>query len=202
MKTLNTKLALLAITFFTIATNISCSKNDDPIVTPLPVVLAPLQDPLQGYLVASGFNEETITILNNLDRELGYSFIPLVNGKITAVVVKIPDTRSALKVTIWDKTTATVLRTETIDITSSGVETIKIISPLDLIKDKEYFVSMNSNDYYYHKKANGSDVTYPFIVGDIKVTSYAERPGVVQQLIPNFPGLSGYIGDCSFKFQK
>lgn len=201
MKTLNTKLAILAITLLTIATNTSCSKNDDPVATPLPIVVAPLQDPLQGYLNASGFNEVTESIVNNFDRELGYSFIPLVNGKITAIVVKIPDTRSALKVTIWDKTTATVLRSETIDITSSGIETVKIISPLDLIKDKEYFVSMNSNDYYLHKKANGSNVTYPFIVGDIKVTSYAERGGE-QQFIPNSTSLNGYVGDCSFKFQK
>lgn len=201
MKIFKTKLSIIAITFFTIIVATSCSKDDDPVVTPLPIAVVPEQDPLQGYLNASGFNEVTESIVNNFDRELGYSFIPLVNGKITAIVVKIPDTRSALKVTIWDKTTATVLRSETIDITSSGVETIKIISPVVLIKDKEYFISMNSNDFYLHKRTILANVTYPFIVGDIKVTSYAERGGA-QQFIPDIPSLSGYVGDCSFKFQK
>jgi hypothetical protein len=69
---------------------VSCSKKDEPIVaTPM----ASEQDPLNDYLIASGFNEMTESIVNNFDRELGYSFIPLVNGKITAIVVKIPDTR-------------------------------------------------------------------------------------------------------------
>lgn len=201
MKTLNTKLAILAITLLTIATNISCSKNDDPVVTPLPVVVAPLQDPLQGYLAASGFNQVTASIINSGNAEFGYSFVPLVNGKITAIVVKIPDTRTALKVTIWDKTTATVIRSETMDITTSGVETIKIITPLDLIKDKEYVITMNSNDFYDHRKTDNSNAVYPFVVGDLKITSYGYAVGA-QQVMPNSIFLPGYAGDCSFKFQK
>ena len=203
MKTLNTKLALLAITFFTIATNISCSKNDDPIVTPLPVVLAPLQDPLQGYLNASGFNQVTTLITNIVDGEFGYTFIPLVSGKITAVAVKIPDTNSALRVTIWDKGTGNVLRTETLNIAAANVETIKAIQPLDLVKDKTYLISMNTNDVVSHRKTDLSATVYPFVVGDIKITNfYGPATSGTQQIMPSSFISNAYYGDCSFKLQK
>jgi hypothetical protein len=201
MKTLNTKLALLAFTFFTIATNISCSKNDDPMVTPLPVVLAPLQDPLQGYLAASGFDQVTTNRTNQGNTETGYSFIPSVNGKITAIVVKIPDTNPTVRVTIWDKTTSSVISTEILNINSANTEIIKPIIPINLIKDKEYVISMNTDDYYLRKKNDNSNVTYPFIVEDIKITS-CRGGGGAAQIIPTIEPVDRFLGDCSFKFQK
>ena len=183
------KTVLLAVITFLV---FSCSK-DDP--------AAPLQNPLSGYLTASGFNQLTVNNINNGDYEFGYSFIPSVNGKITALVAKLPDVRSGMRVTIWDKTTATVLRTETIDVSAANVEVIKEINSLDLTKDKEYFITMNSNDWYQHKKTDNSIATYPFIVEDIKITSYGFSDGTTQTM-PTSPTSTYYAGDCSFKFQK
>jgi hypothetical protein len=197
MKTLKTTIALLLLTFFAF----SCSKDDPaPIQLPIPIVLAPLQDPLAGYLTASGFNQKTTNQVNLGDYEFGYSFIPLVNGKMTAIVAKIPDIRMGMRVTVWDKMTATVIRTETIDITAAGVVVTKAITALDLVKDKEYFLTFNSNDWYDRRRTDSSNTTYPFTVGDIKITSYSFISGTTQAL-PNSPQLS-YSGDCSFTFQK
>ena len=101
-------------------TLINCSKDDNPTPAP-PVVLAPLQDPLPGFLTATGFNQATVNVTNSGDYEFGYSFIPLVNGKMTAIVVKIPDSQLAMRVTIWDKVAGTVVRTETIYVPTAGV---------------------------------------------------------------------------------
>ena len=165
-------------------------------------VLAPLQNPLAGYLAASAFDQKTVNFINEpTNYEFGYSFIPLVNGKMTAIVVKIPDARLGMRITVWDKAAGTVIRTETIDVATAGVEVTKQITALDLIKDKEYILSMNSNDWYERSRTNEAAVTYPFTVGDIKVTSYSYRDGTAQA-IPNTPVLNYYAGDCSFKFQK
>ena len=102
---------LLLFTMGIFLTN--CSKDDDPPAA----VLAPLQDPLAGYLTATGFSEKTDNFINSGDYEFGYSFIPLVNGKITDIVAKLPEARLAMRVTIWDKLAGSVLRTETIDVT-------------------------------------------------------------------------------------
>lgn len=178
----------------------NCSKDDDPLPTP-PVVLAPLQDPLAGYLSATGFDQKTTNNVNSGDWEFGYSFIPLVNGKMTAIVVKIPDARLGMRVTVWDKVAGTFIRTESIDIVTAGVEVTKQITALDLIKDKEYILTMNSSDWYFRSRTNDAAVTYPFTVGDIKITSYLIRLGTAQ-VIPNTPVSIYYSGNCSFKFQK
>jgi hypothetical protein len=202
---MKTNLLSVAKNFFKIALLVCatsvftyCSKSDDPVV-----IVPPIQEqnPLEGYMTASGFSQKTTNVLDSGDYEFGYSFIPLVNGKMTAIVAKIPDVHAAMRITIWDKVAGTVLRTETLDITSSGVEVTKVISAIDLVKDKEYFITFNSNDWYDHRKTDSANVTYPFTVGDIKVTGYSYIDGTTQAM-PNSPQLSYYAGDVSFKFQK
>lgn len=176
----------------------NCSKEDD---TAPPEVLAPLQDPLPGYLTTTGFDQTSFNKINDIDYEIGYSFIPLVNGKITAIVAKLPDARLGTRITIWDKAAGTVIRTEAIDVPTAGVEVIKQITAVDLIKDKEYVISMNSNDYYLRRKTDQTSTTYPLTIGDIKITSFAVTEGLTQ-VIPSFPLYDRYAGDFSFKFQK
>ena len=197
-KTLKTILAIVALA----TTIFSCSKSDDAtaVVVP-PVVAAPEQDPLAGYLIASGFNQETSSFVDAIVTESGFSFIPLVNGKITAIVVKIPDVQTGLRVTIWDKNSKTVIRTESIDVRTAATETIKQITAIDLIKEKEYFITMNSADRYVHEKTSGNAAAYPFIVEDIKITSYGGSVGTTQ-IYPTVFNTAVYSGDCSFKFQK
>ena len=178
----------------------NCSKDDAPASTP-PVVIAPLQDPLPGFLIASGFNQKTSNFINSVDYEFGYSFIPLVNGKMTAIVVKIPDASLGMRVTVWDKLAGTAIRTETFDVTTANVEVTKQITALDLVKDKEYLITMNTNDWYRRSKTNDAAVTYPFTVGDIKITAYSFKDGTAQAM-PVTSISSNYAGDCSFKFQK
>ena len=189
------KIALLLC--FSLTTTF-CSKDDTP--TP-PAVLAPLQDPLPGYLSASGFYQQTEIIINSDNFETGYSFVPLVNGKITAIAVKLPAVNNNVRVTIWDKATATAIRTERIDIPRVNTEIIKQITALDLIKDKEYIISINSNDYYAYVRSDFSNGNYPFTVGDIKITSFWYFEGS-SQTMPNTADFMAYLGDCSFKFQK
>jgi hypothetical protein len=181
----------IVILFTTLA---SCKKDKEE-------VLAPLQNPMDGYLAASGFNQKVTNQVNLGDYEFGYSFIPMVNGKITSIIAKLPDVRSGMRVTIWDKATATVLRTELIDVASSGVEVTKAITALDLVQNKEYFITMNSNDWYDRRKTDSSPATYPITVGDIKITSYSFISGAAQAM-PNSPQTTYYAGDVSFTFQK
>ena len=198
---MKTKISLLVITLFASAILFtSCSKdNDQPISVPIPIQE---QNPLPGYLAASGFDQTTIVTTNVLNFEIGFSFMPLVNGKITAIVLKIPEGQTnAIRVTIWDKAQQSIVRTENIVYTTADVEVIKTITPIDLVSGREYVISMNSNDYYIRKRTNGANVTYPFTTGDFKITSYNESGSSTQTFPP--PNVNfAYVGDCSFKFQK
>lgn len=190
------KVSLLATTILSVSVISACKKknNEPPVTEP--------QNPLAGYLAATGFNQKKDNFINAPSSyEFGLSFKPLVNGKLTEIVVKIPDINPSLRVTIWDKATATILRTELIAVTSSDTEIIKLISPLDLVKDKDYFISFNSSDYYNRSKTDNSASTYPVTVGDIVITSYAFRTGTAQ-IMPTNVQTTYYAGDLSFKFQK
>lgn len=187
------KVALVVALAFSMT---NCSKDDDPAPVANPEV-----NPLAAYLTTTGFNQVTTNQINLSSYEFGLSFIPNVNGKITALVVKIPDANPTLRITIWNKTTATVLKTETINYATAGVEVTKAIDALNVTAGTEYFVTFNSNDWYDRRKTDSSNITYPVTVGDISITSYAYRTGAAQAM-PNTPTLNYYAGDISFLFQK
>ena len=192
MKTLKIIFVFAILAIFT-----SCSKNDDE----TPITQNPEVNPLEGYLVSTGFNERTVPILIAPFSEFGLSFKPLVNGKITAVVVKIPDVNGALRVTIWNKTTATILKSEIINYTTAGVEVAKAIDPIHVIAGTEYMVTYNTDNWYIRYRTDGHSISYPVTVGDIRFTGFWHKSGTGQQL-PNMLLTAAYNGDLSFKFQK
>jgi hypothetical protein len=160
------------------------------------------QEPLADYIVAAGFDEETDTIIDNSsDFEFGFSFIPTVAGQINAIVARIPDANPTLRVTIWDFDTETVLKTVTLNVAAANSTATLEITPLVLEKNKEYMITMNSNDYYERYKTDITDAIYPISAGDINVTGYQWRPGSTQTFPTNI-GTDYYAGDASFIFQE
>lgn len=199
MKTI--KMIMGVILFISIFAT-SCSKDDDSAKIPtVATPLVPEQNPLSGYLTTTGFDQKVTNRVNQGDFEFGYSFIPLVNGKMTAIIAKIPDVHMGMRVTVWDKTAGIVLRSETIDNATAGVAVTKTIAALDLVKDKEYFLTMNSNDWYECRRTDNAIANYPITVGDIKITSYSFVEGTAQTM-PNAPQNYYFAGECTFKFQK
>jgi len=124
-----------------------------------------------------------------------------VKGKINAVVVKLPAVNSNLRVTVWDYATKTVIRSETVNVGSANTEIVKSIPELVLEKDKMYFISMNSNDWYKKNKPDNSNTVYPVTAGNIVFSEYRWVSGTAQNWPTNVS--SNYnAGDLSFKFQQ
>lgn len=159
------------------------------------------QNPLTGYLAATGFDQKLTENINLGDYEFGFSFKPSVNGKITAIVAKIPDAHAGMRVTIWNKATETVLRTESIDVVTAGVAVTKSIDALSITANTEYYITFNSNDWYDHRRTDNSNAAYPYAVGNIIITGYGYNSGTAQDF-PNSEQLNYNAGDISFKFVK
>lgn len=192
MKNLIIKGTLVAL-FFTGL--ISCS-SDDSDSGP---VVAPEENPLEKYISETGFT--TITnFVNSGDYEFGMRFKPAVDGTINKIFIKIPDARTNLRVTIWDVADGIIYRTEIIPSVTTNVEASKTIAPLALIKDKEYMITYNSNDWYKRHKADNSSITYPITAGNIVFTGYGWISGTAQNYPTNFE-TDYYAGDLSFAFQ-
>lgn len=172
----------------------SCSKDDSPSSTSFQE-----ENFFDGYLSTTGFNQEFVEFVNSGNFEFGLEFAPLVNGSITSLRLKLPDANPSLRVTIWDKVAGTIIKTEIVNVaTANTVYNFDIID-IPLVKDKEYAITMNSNDWYNRKKTDGTDATYPLTVGNIKIVNYIWSGGITQ----NYPGSESgsYVaGDLSFNF--
>ena len=118
---------------FIALTMTSCSKDDDASVT------FQEENPMPGFLQTSGFiSGKDIVSIPGGEAELGFSFIPKVNGTINALVNKTHVPNSNLKVTIWDKATGLSIATNYVNYVNAGIELVTTISPVSLQKNKEY----------------------------------------------------------------
>lgn len=176
----------------------SCSKDDDEAVRE-PIIYAE-ENPLNKYHESAGFTTVT-NFINSGNYEFGLVFSPNVKGKINAITVKLPDVNSSLKVTIWDYTAKTVLRTEIVNVATSNTLLTKAIEELALEKDKKYMITMNSNDWYKKNKPDNSNAAYPITAGNIKFLEYRWL-STLSQVFPTNISQDYNGGDLSFNFQQ
>lgn len=192
-----TKIQLFVILLLVVF-SISCNKDDDP--APIPVVYEE-ENPLAGYLATSGFDQATISLISDANSESGFSFRPTVKGKINALVLKGRGIEM-IRVTIWDKMTEAILRTETINLNATNTEIVKVITPLELVINKEYVITMNARGYYNRMRIDRAATSYPIVSGNISVTGCRYINDGINQTFPANAYTTQYKGDCSFKFQR
>jgi hypothetical protein len=154
---------------------------------------------LEGYLAATGFDESVENFINSGTYEFGLDFTPLVEGKITTLKVMLPEANPALRITIWDKQTNTVRRTEVVNVATADTEFMFDISDLELVKDNEYAITMSSNDWYNREKTDETNATYPLTVGNIQINAY-KWLSTSSQTYPTILSENYYAGDLSFDF--
>lgn len=183
-------LLVLSITFT------SCSKDDEPTKPTFPE-----ENFLSEYLSKSGFGEKEFKNINRGTFEFGVEFTPKVKGKINSFVVKLPDANSSLRITLWDATAKTVIKTEMVDVDEADKTKTFAIDAIALTKDKKYMITMNSNDWFKREKTDGSEVTYPVEAGNINVEKYGYISGI-DQVYPDSFYNDYYAGDLSFNFQQ
>ena len=135
--------------------------------------------------------------------EVGSSFKSLVKGNIKTLYVRIPDTSSILIVTIWDKSTQAKLLQTTVNITNSNTERVLDITPIAIEPNKEYIISMKTNDYYLYKKSGSTLISYPFTSGNIIYTATVSADPLTPGVMPTTAFNQGtYFGEVHFKFQQ
>ena len=177
----------------------SCSNNDTPIPTPF---VYSEENPFPTFQQESGYSETTNYIDDNNYYEIGFSFRPTAKGKINALVVNIPDVHSNIRVTIWDKSDAIAIRTEVVDVAVANTNNVIPIAPLSLDKDKEYLISMNTDDYYLLSNPQYQVAEYPIVAGNITVTGSRIIMSNSGQTMPDTDIVNVAFGICSFKFER
>lgn len=154
---------------------------------------------LEDYLDQSGFVQKEVVFINSGDYEFGLDFTPKVKGKITALKVMLPAANPSLRITVWNKAAGTIYRTETVNVANADTAFVFDISDLELIKDNEYTITMNSNDWYDRRRTDSGAATYPFVIGNIQINRYRWAGGSAQTYPANVSS-NYYAGDLSFTF--
>lgn len=175
---------------------ISCNKDDN---TTQPSVYQE-ENPFQALLTKNGYTNVSLQ-LDRPNNEFGFSFKTLVKGNINSLVIKIPTSSpSNIRVTLWDFTTKTILKTEYVEVFNTGATT-KIITPIPLESNKQYMLTMNSNQWYDYFEANDAVILYPSTFGNIVYTNFYYKE-TDNQIFPLNISDTVISGDLSFNFQQ
>ncbi len=161
------------------------------------------ENPYDGFLTASGYNQKTVGVVNIDMQEMGFIFRPLVTGQINKIVLRNSKSLNNVRVTIWDVATQLPIRTEVIPSITADVENTRPITPLKLEKFKSYLISYYSRDFYRRSRTNASAATFPIMVGNIDILSANAVNALTAQLrYPNTALPASVQGDVSFMFQQ
>jgi hypothetical protein len=181
------------------ALTISCSSDDD--APTAPVFLE--ENPIPALIADAGYSETSITDLAS-SAEVGYSFTPLVSGKINALMLSLPVANANTRVTLWDVDTQQAIQTIYVSVPTAATEVIKKITPIALVKNKKYALSFfNGKIYYLHSSPTSTSIPYPRTYGNIKIDDIVMVYTNGLQSFPTGDGLSSaYMGDVSMKFQQ
>ncbi len=170
-----------------------CSKNEDEEI----VVEATPQYPMKS-LIESGHMELKNSKQNSaIQFEAGYKFKSFKNGSIKALGVRVPD-NGEYRVTLWNFDTEEVLATVNITATSQLLS-FQDVEPININSGVDYFVSVNTNDYYIFN--DSGNVIFPAESEDILITQYRVRTGMnLNQLMPHQTSTTSYLGMVDIKF--
>ncbi len=169
----------------------SCSKNDDEIT----VVEASPQYPMKS-LIESGHMQVTYQKIDGpVTFELGYKFKSFKDGEIVALGIRVPN-NDVYRVTLWNVDTEEILVTKNI-VSSSGLLSFEDINSVNIYSGINYFVAINTNDYYQFSSPNTG--LFPVESNDILITGYGSNFGTSQTLPTTFSEQS-YLGVVDMKF--
>jgi len=165
----NTK---LVITAFVCVSILACKKNS---TTPPPVKKQ--ETPLQN-LVTTKFID-SVTIMNNGNFEIGYRFSSNKNGHITKLGCYMPDGLT-YRVALWDSTTKNLIVAVSVKVTDSTKFTYTDISPIPIVANKKYVVSINNTvggsnrNYFILRRKTPNTLTFPLTNASIMIEAQQE----------------------------
>lgn len=187
---MNTQKIILKLIVILITFN-SCSKSDDDAT----IIEAIPQYPMKS-LIESGHMQVTYEKVNEpVTFELGYKFKSFENGKIIALGIRVPS-NGEYRVTLWDLETESILSTKNIT-SSSGLLSFEDIAPIDIDSGTDYYVSINTNDYYQF--SSPEEGLFPVETGDILITGSSSSSGT-DQTLPVVFSEQFYLGIVDIKF--
>ncbi|CAL2102028.1 conserved protein of unknown function [Tenacibaculum sp. 190130A14a] len=167
---------------------LSCGKDDD--TTPEQASQYPMK-----ALIENGILDLQSTVNSPNTFEVGYKFKTFKNGKIKSVSIRVP-ANGSYRVSLWNFETEELLLTQEVQ-SSNGLISTEEISPIAITSSVDYFVSVNTSDYYVFNK--GGAAIFPSDIGDVLVKGYGSYLGT-SQMLPTTFSTTSYLGMVDIEF--
>lgn len=134
--------------------------------------------------------------------EYGIKFKSNINGKINKLGSKLPKA-GTYRVTVWDSEKKIIAETK-INQKTDNIFEFQSIKTISIEKDKEYFISILSNNWNDLQHNTSFRIPYPIVVNNISIIQFAyigqenaNSPSKYPTFIDNTTSISGFI-DFSF----
>ena len=154
------KLILSTIILTTLATSCKKDKEDAPVVSSE-------ENPIPTFLSSTGHDHKSIVHNYANSFEEDFSFKATVKREIKTLVIKLPTVTRSFRITIWDNVSKAILRTENMNIPAANSITNFTIPTFNIVKDNEYFISMNTINDYVRSRTDNAVIPYPITEGNI-----------------------------------
>lgn len=166
--------------------SLSCSKKT--------ITEQPSQFPMK-LLIENGILDLQSTVNSPNTFEVGYKFKTFKNGKITSLSIRVP-ANGTYRVSLWNFETQDLLVTQQIQ-SSNGLISTESISPITITSSVDYFVSVNTSNYYIFNK--GGAAIFPSDIEDVLIKGYGTYLGTSQTLPTTF-STTAYLGMVDIEF--
>jgi hypothetical protein len=202
------RILFCSLATLTIVSFFSCKKNDDVAPTPAAVVVPkPIETEITSRLFTTANGINIVSVPPGPTAEYGLGFRPSVAGKILKLGCRLPVTGS-FNISVWDSAApSTPIVTANVTISTAGTPAFTAITPLQLVANKKYVVSINfpfNPEYYLCSKSGGANI-FPVSSGSINFTEARMlRPLPVNNTNPTYPtttALNLMSGFADFEFR-
>lgn len=160
----------------------------------VPVMITKSKSVLKSAEVFSNFladNTMNVTVTanpNNNIFEYGLRFIVTRKGRMVKVGSRLPKA-GIYRISIWDIATKTVITQQYVYQLTGNVQAWADIPALALTANKEYFISIISDNWNEAYPKVGSTITYPITKGSLKVLAFATTIQPMITSAPKYPNI-------------
>lgn len=159
----------------------------------------PVEEGFTSFLADSTMKIKITATNNPVYYEFGLRFQVLKEGQVVKVGTRLPNA-GTYRVSIWDFTEKTVLLSQNVTQSQANTQAWADISGLAIKPEKEYFISVVSNNWNDALPKAGGNILYPIIKGSVKVLGFGYASQTSATATPRLPNetnntksISGFV---------
>lgn len=160
----------------------------------VPVIITKSKSVLKSAEVFSNFlagNTMNVTVTANPNHniyEFGLRFVVTRKGRMVKVGSRLPKA-GIYRISVWDIATKTVIAQQYVYQLTDNVQSWADIPALALTANKEYFISIISDNWNEAYPKVGSIITYPITKGNLKVLAFGTTIQPMITSAPKYPNI-------------